>query len=184
MAQKAASKPAKKLAKKPTQKRLQNTLAKISEDRGEQIAQMEPLVISECSKHRIDLSELVIELTQSATRFRSSLPEGMVTPLCDLVRSMNCYYSNKIEGHDTHPVDIERALAEDYSADKKRRNRQFEAKAHIVTQRWIDEGNIKGKASTVNSVREVHRRFESALPDDLLWVENPETDDKVRIVPG
>ena len=22
---------------------------------------------------------------------------------------MNCYYSNLIEGHDTHPIDIERA---------------------------------------------------------------------------
>jgi hypothetical protein len=29
---------------------------------------------------------------------------------------MNCYYSNLIEGHDTHPVDIERALKSDYSA--------------------------------------------------------------------
>jgi len=28
---------------------------------------------------------------------------------------MNCYYSNLIEGHDTHPVDIERALKNDYS---------------------------------------------------------------------
>ncbi|MDE0540159.1 MAG: hypothetical protein OXH94_15705 [Rhodospirillales bacterium] len=32
------------------------------------------------------------------------------TALADPVRSMNCYYSNLIEGHDTHPVDIERAL--------------------------------------------------------------------------
>jgi len=30
---------------------------------------------------------------------------------------MNCYYSNLIEGHDTHPVDIERALNNDYSGD-------------------------------------------------------------------
>jgi len=184
MAQKVAQKPIKKLAKKSTQKRSQNTPDRSGEDRGEQIAGMEPLVISEGSKHRADLSELVIELTQSATRFRSSLPEGMVTPLCDLVRSMNCYYSNKIEGHDTHPVDIERALAEDYSADKKRRDRQFEAKAHIVTQRWIDEGNIKGNSTTVHAVRDVHKRFEGVLPDDLLWVENPETGDRVRIVPG
>jgi len=26
---------------------------------------------------------------------------------------MNCYYSKLIEGHDTHPVDIERALKND-----------------------------------------------------------------------
>jgi hypothetical protein len=33
--------------------------------------------------------------------------------LANLVRSMNCYYSKLIEGHDTHPVDIERALKND-----------------------------------------------------------------------
>jgi len=31
---------------------------------------------------------------------------------------MNCYYRNLIEGHDTHPIDIERALENDYSKDR------------------------------------------------------------------
>ncbi len=43
---------------------------------------------------------------------------------------MNCYYSNLIEGHDTHPVDIERALRHDYSDDPRTRNLQLEAAAH------------------------------------------------------
>jgi Zn-finger domain-containing protein len=37
---------------------------------------------------------------------------------------MNCYYSNLIEGHDTHPIDIERALKNDYSKDVGKRNLQ------------------------------------------------------------
>jgi len=41
---------------------------------------------------------------------------------------MNCYYSNLIEGHNTHPIDIERALRDDYSTDARRRNLQLEAK--------------------------------------------------------
>jgi hypothetical protein len=44
--------------------------------------------------------------------------------LADLVRATNCYYSNLIEGHDIHPIDIERALKNDYSADPKKRNLQ------------------------------------------------------------
>ena len=44
----------------------------------------------------------------------------MASALGDLVRSMNCYYSNLIEGHDTHPIDIERALNGDYSNDPKK----------------------------------------------------------------
>jgi hypothetical protein len=49
---------------------------------------------------------------------------------------MNCYYSNLIEGHDTHPRDIDRALAHaDYSNDPQMRALQKEAVAHIEVQR-------------------------------------------------
>ena len=53
-------------------------------------------------------------------RFRRSLPASLLVSLADLVRSMNCYYSNLIEGHDTRPVDIERALHADFAAEPKR----------------------------------------------------------------
>jgi hypothetical protein len=62
------------------------------------------------------------------------------TALADLVRSMNCYYSNLIEGHDAHPVDIERALKNDYSADRAKRDLQLEAKAHISVQTMARRG--------------------------------------------
>jgi len=42
---------------------------------------------------------------------------------------MNCYYSNLIEGHDTHPVDIKRSLKNYYSNDARKRDLQLEAKA-------------------------------------------------------
>ena len=72
---------------------------------------------------------------------------------------MNCYYSNLIEGHDTHPIDIERALKGDYSDDAKKRDLQLEAKAHIAVQQWIDSGGLKGPATTAR----LHRRNPPAL---------------------
>ena len=73
---------------------------------------------------------------------------------------MNCYYSNLIEGHDTHPVDIERALKNDYSADSAKRNLQLEAKAHIAVQQWIDEeGGLVTQAASMDGICEIHRRF-------------------------
>jgi Fic family protein len=66
----------------------------------------------------------------------------MLASLAGLVRAMNCYYSNLIEGHDTHPVDIERALRNDYSLDARKRDLQLEAKAHIAVQEWIDGGGL------------------------------------------
>ena len=153
-------------------------------DGGESIGLMEPLLIGESSRHRTGLTDLTVELAARAAGFRRSLPEGVRTALADLVRAMNCYYSNLIEGHDTHPVDIERALSNDYSTDARKRDLQLEARAHITVQRWIDAGGLAGRAVTVEGIREVHRRFGELLPEDLLWVEDPNTGEGLKVVPG
>src|SRR6266404_3538940 len=153
-------------------------------DRAESIAMMEPLLIGETSRHRGKLTDMALELAQKAAGFRRSLPESLLASLADLVRAMNCYYSNLIEGHDTHPVDIERALKDDYSNDARKRDLQLEAKAHINVQKWIDEGGLRGRALTSEGIREIHRRFGALLPDDLLWVEYPATKERIRVVPG
>jgi Fic family protein len=145
---------------------------------------MDPLLIREGSCHRGGLTDLVLDLAQKSAGFRRSLPESLLASLADLVRAMNCYYSNLIEGHDTHPVDIERALKNDYSQDAGKRDLQFEARAHITVQKWIDSGGLKGRAVTNDGIREIHRRFCELLPEDLLWVEDPETKERERVVAG
>lgn len=153
-------------------------------DRGEALDLMEPLLIGEGARARTELTDLALELAQRAAGFRRSLPDGVMTALADLVRAMNCYYSNLIEGHDTHPIDIERALRNDYSADSHKRDLQLEAKAHIAVQQWIDDGNLDGRAFKAEGIRELHRRFSELLPDDLLWLTLESTGEKVRVVPG
>jgi len=157
---------------------------KTAEDRDETISLMEPLLIGASSRHRAALTDLALELAQKSAGFRRSLPESLLASLADLVRSMNCYYSNLIEGHDTHPIDIERALKNDYSNDPKKRDLQLEAKAHITVQQWIDKGGLEGCALTADSVREIHRRFCELVPDDLLWIEDPTTKKRVKVIPG
>jgi len=97
---------------------------------------------------------------------------------------MNCYYSNLIEGHDTHPIDIERALRNDYSTDTEKRNLQLEAKAHIAVQRWIEEGGLRGRTVSLEGICEIHKRFGERLPDEMLWIENPDTGERMKVVPG
>ena len=157
---------------------------KAAKDRDETTSLMEPLLIAEGSRHRSGLIDLALELAQRSAGFRRSLPESILSSLGDLVRSMNCYYSNLIEGHDTHPIDIERALKGDYSKDTQKRDLQLEAKAHIAVQQWIDNGGLKGGAVAASSICEIHRRFCEHLPEDLLWVEDPKTKERIRIVPG
>ncbi|MBF0169002.1 MAG: Fic family protein [Alphaproteobacteria bacterium] len=145
---------------------------------------MEPMRLGEGSPHRASLTELVYALGLKSAGLRRSLPESLLASLADLVRSMNCYYSNLIEGHDTHPIDIERALKNDYSLDARKRDLQLEAKAHIAVQRWIDHGGVKGRASSVAAIREIHARFCELLPEDLLWIKETATKERIKVIPG
>jgi len=154
------------------------------QDRGERVTLMEPLLIAESSRHREGLTDLAFDLARKSAGFRRSLPPSLLSSLATLVRSMNCYYSNLIEGHDTHPVDIERALRNDYSQDARRRNLQMEARAHIAVQEWIDQGGIAGRALSTQSLLEIHRRFCELLPEEMLYVEDPQTKEKIPVVPG
>lgn len=153
-------------------------------DRQESVTLMEPLLIAEGSRHRRELTDLAIDLAARSAGFRHSLPEGVRSALADLVRAMNCYYSNLIEGHDTHPIDIERALKNDYNKDPRKRDLQLEAKAHIAVQQWIDNGALAGRPVSPAAIREIHRRFCELLPEDLLWIDNPDIGERIRIVPG
>ena len=172
----AARKPAKISAKKRASAPLR--------DEGEDVALMEPMRISEECDARPALMDLVLDLTKRSASFRASLPKGLAEPLAEFVRSMNCYYSNLIEGHNTHPVDIERALNNDISKNPKKRDLQLEAKAHIEVQRWIDEGGLHGQEMTVEGLLQIHRRFTNHLPGDLRWVENPDSGEKMPVIPG
>lgn len=154
-----------------------------SRDRGENLSLMAPLYISESSKYRGELLDLVMELVSKSAGFKRSLPVAIQNSLATMVRSMNCYYSNLIEGHDTHPIDIEKALKGDYSSDTKKRNLQKEAKAHIVVQEWIDKGSVD-EAFSSETICEIHQRFCELLPEDLLWVEDPDSKKKMRVIPG
>lgn len=154
------------------------------EDRGESVTLMEPLMVAEGAAQRAELTDLAIDLAARSAGFCRSLPPGVTTALADLVRAMNCYYSNLIEGHDTHPVDIERALKDDYSKEAGKRNLQLEARAHITVQKWIDDGGLDGRAVTRDGLREIHRRFGDLLPDELLTVTNPDTGEAIQMVPG
>ena len=121
---------------------------------------------------------------------KASSLAGQISPVVTgavgaLVRSMNCYYSNLIEGHNTHPRDIDRALHHDYSIEPKRRALQLEAVAHIEVQQAIDEGRDDSAfPASMPYTLWLHREFCGRLPDELLNVEDPESKRTLRFEPG
>ncbi len=153
-------------------------------NRNENIMLMEPLIISEQTSYKTELMDLVLELTQKSAQFKSSLPSAIQHSLATTVRAMNCYYSNLIEGHNTHPIAIEQALSGHYDSDPKKRNLQLEARAHIEVQEWIDNGGLKDTVFSSETICEIHKKFCEKLPDELLWAEDPITKKKVKVIPG
>jgi Fic family protein len=171
------------LIEKRAMERAKDNVKKTSGRGEESVALMEPMTVSEGNPARREIDDLAFQLNQDASRLAGRLAPAVAASIGDLVRSMNCYYSNLIEGHDTHPIEIERALAEDFSADPKKRDLQKEAVAHIKVQEWIDVGGDVAVQGVAALLSEIHRLFYEQLPESFLWLELP-SKKKVRIVPG
>lgn len=142
---------------------------------------MEPMLPTLGNK---ELEDMAMELAKKGSALAATLHPIVRKSIGELVRSMNCYYSNLIEGHDTHPRDIDRALRGDLSTNQKQRNLQLEAKAHIEVQRLIDEGRTPAIKPSTNFMHWVHHEFCSRLPEELLWVTNPDTGKKLKLAAG
>ena len=131
------------------------------------------------------LDDLAFDLVAKANHLAGQIQPSVRESIGDLVRSMNCYYSNLIEGHDTHPRDIDAALEEHYSDDEGKRSLQREARAHIEVQRLIDCGYDPDESPTsIKYIQWLHREFCERLPEEMLWVENPKTGARIQIIPG
>ncbi len=123
-----------------------------------------------------ELPDLLAEISTAAAALGARLHPRTAASLADLVRVMNCYYSNLIEGHNTRPKDIERALANDLDADEGRRSLQLEALAHIRIQKRIDEAAARGELEDPASeafILGLHRDFYRDAPEAMLLIEGP-----------
>jgi Fic family protein len=148
----------------------------------EYVSLMEPM-LPECNNKALE--DLVFDLVQKTSALESLMHPILQQSIGHLVRSINCYYSNLIEGHDTHPWSIEQALTKQYSNESKERDLQLEAVAHIAVQQMIDEGKAPNVYPTSKEYFVwLHREFCERLPESMLWVENPETHKKVQVIPG
>jgi Fic family protein len=130
------------------------------------------------------LRDFAFTLGQDAAGLAGRLAPGTAAAVGDLVRGMNCYYSNLIEGHDTRPVDIERALHADFAAEPKRRDLQLEAAAHIAVQAAVDSDAIDASGPPSALATEIHRQFYDRLPASLRWVEELGSGRRMEVIPG
>jgi Fic family protein len=145
-------------------------------------SRIEPASLDEANAEILDL---VADLSKESTRLASRLHPRSASHLADLVRVMNCYYSNLIEGHNTTPREIEQALGGDLDSSEHRRNLQIEARAHIRLQRQIDalhEAGSLPEPTSLEFILWLHRAFYEGASEAMLTVRAGSR--QLRMTPG
>lgn len=151
----------------------------------EPITLCEPLMVAEGSPNFGAINELATLVVGESMALTASVREPLRPVFANIMRAANCYYSNLIEGHDTHPISAEQALKGDFETEPEKRDLQLEAIAHIEVQRWIDGGGL-GDLHPMDpgAICEMHERFCINLPESLLMVTDPKNGEQRQILPG
>jgi len=148
------------------------------------ITSMEPLLPA---SSQAELAQLSVEILRKSGELVAALPSKTVrSQVAALVREMNSYYSNLIEGHKTLPRDIERALRGDFSDREEDRRNQLLSVAHIRTettmrQRLADEPDLG--VFQPEFIQWLHREFYSMLPE-AEWFTTSISGKRHPLVPG
>ena len=117
---------------------------------------------------------LLAELSASCARLGHGLHMHSAANLADLVRVMNAYYTNLIEGHNTRPRDIERAMVGDLDDVGARRDLQLEAAAHVRLQSTLDKlalADSLPEPASKEFLKQLHKDFYTDAPESMLTVE-------------
>jgi Fic family protein len=117
-------------------------------------------------------------VTQQSIALASQAHPSTVETLRSLLREMNSYYSNRIEGQSTHPLDIAAALRTQYSTSSETARLQRLAIAHIDAEIAL-EGADMATCLTMAFLRQAHDTlYRNLLPTDRKLLMGS------RVVPG
>ena len=140
--------------------------------------QFEPLLPSDAKQ------EALLSKAGDLVRAATALAGKRVPPeLHVLLRSMNSYYTNRIEGQHTRPHEIEQALRKDFSANQELAAKQRLAVAHIEAEAALEQ-RYSGEAAvatlyTPQAVQDLHQELFGRLPAQDWEVNQGQT-----VVPG
>jgi Fic family protein len=136
----------------------------------ESVQRIEPVRLEDAPEA---IADVVAELAAASATLGHALNPRTAANLAELVRIMNTYYSNLIEGHHTRPKDIERALAGEFDQDEGRRNLQILAADHVRVQTEIDRMAAEDRLlepASVDFIRWLHREFYKDAPEEMLRI--------------
>lgn len=143
---------------------------------------MEPLLPAQDGP----LRDLALELGQKSGRLEGGLAPETKGSLVTLLRTINSYYSNLIEGHRTHLRLIEEAVQGIIGeAPGATRDLQLLHQAHVVVQRVVEQQVGQGmNVTTPEFICGIHRELYSRLPASMRVQATAKGTRQVVFAPG
>lgn len=131
------------------------------------------------------LYELALTLIKKSAALSNSLNPTTRAALVRLIEPMNSYYSNLIEGHNTHPLEIEKALKKNYSKEPEKKLLQLESKAHVRVQELMKKrvGEEELDLYSLDFIKWLHLEFYEEMPEAFYYSKTI-SGKKVKITPG
>lgn len=148
-------------------------------------SKIEPVLPMEAEQ--LPLMEAAADLRTEVARLLPGIGSSSRESLALLLRAMNSYYSNKIEGQHTFPSDLEQALQQQFSADQEVRRRQELAIAHMQVEAMLEpEARSMTWGGHFSSawVQRIHRELYQRLDEGSRVIWDAKGNQRGIMVPG
>lgn len=119
-----------------------------------------------------------------SAKLTGNLNHNIILSIKENLRTINSYYSNKIESEGTHPIDIERAMKNHFSDNNNKKNMQHLSLVHINVQKYLETTlDISKPAYSLETILDIHNQFYNT--EEMKYSLNIKHGDmEVDMIPG
>lgn len=129
------------------------------------------------------LQDTAVELYRLDAALNSNLPPPLRAPMAYLLRIVNSFYSNRIEGNPTLPSDI--LHAQEDRPGTSASAALLEMKHHVEVQTFLANKAISPEEiCSSDFLCRIHKEFYQKLSEDHLTAKNPDTGEIIQLIPG
>lgn len=135
----------------------------------------------------IDILDKVADLRAAAAQLPASASQASRDALAPLLRAMNSYYTNKIEGQQTYPADLEAAIERNFSEEDETYRRQQLAIAHMRLEKDLEPVALQSSWAQQFSpdwICRIHRDLYAQLPEASLVIKDAKDQARGTLIPG
>ena len=138
-----------------------------------------------------DYQDKIVALIKADAELNKSIPDSLRGSLEWLLRLVNSYYSNKIEGNPTHPKDLLKTQTQNADTSAHGSKDIRELLSHLEVQMKLSRSAIAlDQVASQDFIQSIHKDFYMDLPEDALIVKNQDgtpamdADRPILVAPG